>query len=489
MNTKIIIQPLFILACAIGLSGCVSGLAIQAENMTQVGPDPLMNQRLMEEIDIIELLSPSSFPVSEGPASISRKLFGKSKRESIKKNLTIEEAYEELGRSLAGQPQRAILRRNEIQDRIIAASNQRCGAYIQRLKQFDAETNLQLGFLTTAFATAGAIFSAESTIRASSGLAALFSGFRAEFNQEYFSNKTVHIIAEGIRSGRSEILRDIYQVRENASITDYTIWAAIADGIAYHDNCSLVAGLEQVARAVERVDNPGIKQMVKVFNELGAIQNGVNNLPRLASAGVTALSAQNNDAQAAGDSTEIPQIIYIQASKALMQLNLRVDAGVPASPKLKLESLPAPASLSVDSGKYRNATEVTDANNRLANLKTKIATLTSTIPTITNEVIAVVGKYSTTFNTALANNDLAKIVSAQNKLPSLKANVQLADSPEKKLKAELELNRGNAELKFYFDNYTAVLAAIQTASAKGQMLEKDISEVRRLAQEFGFDNS
>jgi len=475
MNTKIIIQPLFILACAIGLSGCVSGLAIQAENMTQVGPDPLMNQRLMEEIDIIELLSPSSFPVSEGPASISRKLFGKSKRESVKKNLTIEEAYEELGRSLAGQPQRAILRRNEIQDRIIAASNQRCGAYIQRLKQFDAETNLQLGFLTTAFATAGAIFSAESTIRASSGLAALFSGFRAEFNQEYFSNKTVHIIAEGIRSGRSEVLRDIYQLRENVSITEYTIWAAIADGIAYHDNCSLVAGLEQVARAVERVDNPGIKQMVKVFNELGAIQNGVNNLPRLASAGATTLSADNN-AQAAADSTEFPQIIYIQASKALMQLNLRVDTSTPASPKLKLESLPVPASLSVDSGKYQNATE-------------KTSTLSSSIPTLTNEIIAVVGKYSTTFDTALANNDLAKIVSAQNKLPSLKANVQLADSQEKKLKAELELNRGNAELKFYFDSYTAVLAAIQAASAKGQMLEKDISEVRQLAQEFGFDNS
>jgi len=488
MNTKIIIQPLFILACAIGLSGCVSGLAIQAENMTQVGPDPLMNQRLMEEIDIIELLSPSSFPVSERPKSISRKLFGKSKRESVKKNLTIEAAYEKLGRSLVGQPQRAILRRNEIQDRIIAASNQRCGAYIQRLKQFDAETNLQLGFLTTAFATAGAIFSAESTIRASSGLAALFSGFRAEFNQEYFSNKTVHIIAEGIRSGRSEVLRDIYQLRENVSITEYTIWAAIADGIAYHDNCSLVAGLEQVARAVERVDNPGIKQMVKVFNELGAIQNGVNNLPRLASAGATTLSADNN-AQAAADSTEFPQIIYIQASKALMQLNLRVDTSTPASPKLKLESLPVPASLSVDSGKYQNATEVAEANDRLTNLKTKTSTLSSSIPTLTNEIIAVVGKYSTTFDTALANNDLAKIVSAQNKLPSLKANVQLADSQEKKLKAELELNRGNAELKFYFDSYTAVLAAIQAASAKGQMLEKDISEVRQLAQEFGFDNS
>lgn len=484
------IQSVLVLACTFVVSGCVSGFAIQADNMTQIGPDPLMNSRLIEEIDIIELLSPSSFTVNREPKAITRRLFGKSKREPVEKNLTIEEAYEGLSQSLAGAPQYALLRRNEIQDRIVAASNQRCGAYIQRLKQFDAETNLQLGFLTTAFATAGAIFSAESTIRASSGLAAFLSGFRAEFNQEYFSNQTVHIIAEGIGSRRREILNDIYELRQKASVRDYTIWAAIADGITYHENCSLVAGLEQVARAVERVDNPGLKQMVKVFNELGAIQSGMTNLPRLASSGLSVLAGAASGAQSTGDEVDFPQAIYFNASKALADLSLQVISPIaPAAPTLKLKALPSAGALAVINANYPNPSELAEANTRMTNLKNKITAIAADTPTLTAEVNSVIAKYSTTFNPALTSNDQPKLINAQDKLPSLKAGVKLADSSESKLKAEWDLKNGQAELKFYFDKYMEILTVIQAASAKVELKQKEVFDARKLAEEFGFDNS
>ena len=46
-------------------------------------------------------------------------------------------------------------------------------------------------------------------------------------------------------------------------MTEYPVERAIADAILYHDNCSLVAGLEQAALSIERAANPGMEQLIK----------------------------------------------------------------------------------------------------------------------------------------------------------------------------------------------------------------------------------
>ena len=51
------------------------------------------------------------------------------------------------------------------------------------------------------------------------------------------------------------------------NLTDYPVERAIADAIVYHDNCSLVAGLEQAALSIERAVNPGLNELKK-FKEM-----------------------------------------------------------------------------------------------------------------------------------------------------------------------------------------------------------------------------
>ncbi len=226
----------------IGVTGCtsfnpLSNLGFQESNQTQSGPDPVLNTDDIEKINIVEL-----FDVNTKQSIVEK---------TVENNQTIEEAFQKLTTEISKlKDADKIQRRNEIQDRIIAASNQRCGSYKTWLKQFDSETNLKLGGLATGFATAGAIFSAESTIRAASGIAAFFSGLRAEVNESYFHNQTINIITNGIELRRSEILKTIYDTRQSASVANYTVWRAVADAVFYHDHCSLVAGLEKASEAV-----------------------------------------------------------------------------------------------------------------------------------------------------------------------------------------------------------------------------------------------
>nr|VFK54727.1 MAG: hypothetical protein BECKTUN1418F_GA0071002_10526 [Candidatus Kentron sp. TUN]VFK58379.1 MAG: hypothetical protein BECKTUN1418E_GA0071001_10497 [Candidatus Kentron sp. TUN] len=96
-------------------------------------------------------------------------------------------------------------RRNEIQDRLIAASVQRCNVYKIYLEQTDTLVNFFLGGLTTALGGAGAIVTGEGAARTLAGLAGISSGFRAEFRQAYLANLSVHIITEGIDTRRRQI--------------------------------------------------------------------------------------------------------------------------------------------------------------------------------------------------------------------------------------------------------------------------------------------
>jgi len=129
--------------------------------------------------------------------------------------------------------------------------------------------NLTLGGLTTAAAGAGAIFTAASTVRALSGVAAIFSGFRAEVNDAYFQNLTIQVITDGFESKRRGIYEEIVNKRKTStSLIDYPVEKAIGDAIVYHQNCSLIAGLEQAALSIQRAENPGMMAMTRTFKQM-----------------------------------------------------------------------------------------------------------------------------------------------------------------------------------------------------------------------------
>lgn len=168
-----------------------------------------------------------------------------------------------------------LLKRNAIQNKIIAASNQRCNAYLNYMQRSYSETNFALGFLTTAVGGAGSIVSGASAARALSGAAGILSGTQAEFDQDFFYNQTVSIILTGITEARKSVLNEIESdtgrgVSGDRSYLAYPVEKAIADAIRYHGTCTLAKGIEHLGKTINIQPNlsTSLEQYKKVRDAL-----------------------------------------------------------------------------------------------------------------------------------------------------------------------------------------------------------------------------
>ncbi|MDP3110767.1 MAG: hypothetical protein Q8M71_01540 [Thermodesulfovibrionales bacterium] len=158
--------------------------------------------------------------------------------------------------------------RSQIQDRLIAASNQRCNVYTTYLKRVSTYQNGIFGTLTTILGGAGAIVTGQNSARLLSGLAGISSGTRAELNQATFESLATSVIIPGIQKTRSDLLKEILNKRSK-KIDEYTIEGAIADAIAYHGACSMDTGISYAQKSIESYGDIGIKRFNEIQNELG----------------------------------------------------------------------------------------------------------------------------------------------------------------------------------------------------------------------------
>lgn len=158
--------------------------------------------------------------------------------------------------------------RAQIQDRLVAASNQRCNLYTTYLKRISTYQNGVFGTLTTMLGGAGAIVTGEDTARLLSGLAGISSGTRAELNQAIFESIATSVIIPGIQNTRSDLLTAIMNKR-SMPLSEYTIEGAIADAIKYHGACSMDTGISYAQKSIQSFDDIGIKRFTGIQNELG----------------------------------------------------------------------------------------------------------------------------------------------------------------------------------------------------------------------------
>ena len=215
-----------------------------------------------------------------------------------------------------------LLRRNRVQNRIIAASNQRCSEFKKFVKQFDSSTNLFLGGLTTLTAGLGSIFTAANTVRALSGTAAITSGFRAEVNDAYFQQQTVQLLTNGLESSRKELFEEISK-KSKWSIEMYTVEQAVGDAVRYHDQCSLLAGLERVALDRKRADNPSLPQIDKVLERLRGTRSKMS---RLVSGSSDVLVIFSSDTEnIASNAAMLPLVAFLKADKANSELSRKFE--------------------------------------------------------------------------------------------------------------------------------------------------------------------
>ncbi len=113
-----------------------------------------------------------------------------------------------------------IIRRNQVQDKIVAVSENVCRRFKIALNDQITKTNFSLGSTATALAGLGAIFTPADTARALSGASAIFSGIRAQYNDAYLQSLTVQVVTKGIELKREQILDEINGKRYGPPFVD-----------------------------------------------------------------------------------------------------------------------------------------------------------------------------------------------------------------------------------------------------------------------------
>lgn len=238
---------------AVTLAGCYYNPYFQ-DNVWEEGAEPLIDKKLFQEIDLALLLDPE---VSIDTADCC---------DTATSRKRLQDAFN----AFYANANDHIIRRNRVQDRIIASSNQRCSVYKRFLKRIDMANNSILGSVTTVAAGLGSIFTHAATVRALAGSAAIASGLRGNFNEGFLQQKTIQLVTKGIESRRQVIYDSILKKRQQSAndIKQYNVEKAVADAIMYHDACSLVTGLEEALLNQERAENPGLNELKRTLDRL-----------------------------------------------------------------------------------------------------------------------------------------------------------------------------------------------------------------------------
>jgi hypothetical protein len=281
MNKLLIRYSVFGLVLAIG--GCANFGAVDPwmktkDRFTLAGSNNLLNSEDFEMVDLAQAIDPMQLRKSESsglkPRRVTKAEVGDNTDTEYNDTIAAKR-MDELERAMYAFQLKEydkygviVDRRNAVMDRMLGASEARCGAYKQYLRNFEITYETGLGIATTILGSAGAIATGVINARAFAGLAAMTSGAKAEIRQGVFSNVATTVLVPGIDQRRSQIMRELSKFR-SLSITEYSLQAALHDAAKYHAACSLSTGLESAQDAMRMVDNPGLAQSNRTLKLLG----------------------------------------------------------------------------------------------------------------------------------------------------------------------------------------------------------------------------
>lgn len=139
-------------------------------------------------------------------------------------------------------------RRNDLQERLISASNQRCGAYIRTIISSKSQTQTAWTSLASLFSGAAAVVPHVQTAKALAAGSTVSTGVLSTYNEAYFNNLAINTISAGISKKREGILASI-STSQKKPLTEYSVNAAVSDAISYHAACNIVSGMEAASQA------------------------------------------------------------------------------------------------------------------------------------------------------------------------------------------------------------------------------------------------
>ncbi len=430
--------PISVLAAmllTVSLAGCNNPYF--TENVLEEGAQPLIDSKSFQKIDLALLLDPEGLIDSYACRDSDACWDSDDCCDSDLSRRRLQRAFN----AFYANPNNQILRRNRVQDRIIASSNQRCAVYKRFLKRIDMTNNLFLGGITTVAAGLGSIFTNAATVRALSGSAAIASGLRGEINDVFLHKKTIQFVANGIESRRKAIYYDILKRRELSAddMKKYNVEKAVADAIVYHDACSLVIGLEQVALNHERAENPGLNELERTLKRLKKMGLEMGK-PTGADDALSKLEQTTNYSSGAD-----PAVHTYTADARLIPLPLSVFLEAEKS-KSKLEELKN----EINNSKTTSIMEKLSDENTSKKLKEKSCKLTSDeiefvkkwmkkdgVRVIVEEIDALISHA----NEGLPNAEKSEAIKLQNNVLERLSEMVVAKTEEEKKNAVEKLNQ------------------------------------------------
>lgn len=261
----------------------------QAGVIQNIDPD-------LEKVDLIKLLNAGSRYVPGKKATETAATapwpFGKPPFISAEAEKSLTELYaayrnfEDSGRGPEG--------RNQIQDEILRASEQRCNVYKGYIRRTQSSSNFVFGSLATLLGGLGAIFTDATVARSLAGSAGIVSGINAEYQQAYFSNLATEVIVDGIETRRKRIRNEIAVMQQSHDLSTYTVQAAVLDAVRFHGACTIVEGLREASQSIKTVQNPGmneIKNSLRDFAEARKMIDQIQKGEDLSSAAATVTTA------------------------------------------------------------------------------------------------------------------------------------------------------------------------------------------------------
>lgn len=146
------------------------------------------------------------------------------------------------------------LLRNEIQDRILAAANQRCHLWKNYYSTASSTIGFSSGIVAATTGAAAVAFTPESTKNALTALSTTATAVGTNYDKAYLFGLTLGVIYQGVDSRRANILKSILAKRvvnnDVASLGNYTLSAGIEDALEYHGACSVASGAQEAAERI-----------------------------------------------------------------------------------------------------------------------------------------------------------------------------------------------------------------------------------------------
>lgn len=268
-----------LLSVLLVFTGCATLEQTQKGAVDKIGAYPLTARNEVEMLDLAQIVVEH---IGQGALTHHPdrcQLVGysaaqaKADEESATPGRRLDQALNCFASLVERNPARAANARNQIQERMLAASEQRCADYKMYVQRSQSVMNFASGTLTSLFAAAGAITKHVADAKAFASLAGFSGAVAAEYNQAYFANLAAHVVAAGIDRQRARIYEQIYTNGQSQSIEKYNLLAAIRDAFRFHGACSMITGLNEAQESIRVAENPGLDAAGRVVVKAKHLQD------------------------------------------------------------------------------------------------------------------------------------------------------------------------------------------------------------------------